>query len=81
MTVKQFGGALAQVLTPGNCEFVHQGTMFFNRNVPGVFLASVFFTAFTLCLCYGFEQTNTDDDAPVHGTHLGTRTIFSPSLP
>jgi len=52
MTVKQFGGALAQVLTPGDGEFVHQGTMFFNRqcarSFPGVGFLYGFHTLFML---------------------------------
>jgi hypothetical protein len=52
MTVKQFGGALAQVLTPGDGEFVHQGTMFFNRqrarSFPGVGFLCGFHTLFML---------------------------------
>jgi hypothetical protein len=52
MTVKQFGGALAQVLTPGDGEFVHQGTMFLNRQraggFPGIGFLYGFHTLFML---------------------------------
>jgi hypothetical protein len=46
MTVKQFGSALAQVLTPGDGEFVHQGTMFFNRQCARSFLGVGFLYGF-----------------------------------